>query len=699
MKKFINLFCLEKKPIITACVITSLLLAFTLIFTGRFFQREQSYGVLLYITAIFLCLLTGVTALLKLPEKGKSSVIIPLAVTAVMPLVTITMSEALNYVFVYNMYYYAFISGYILILLLCCLVYTFCGSIKVSLISVNVTVYLLSMANYYVTLFRGTPFLPMDFLSISTATNVAVTYNYTPSFNVIISTVLIVFIVVLSTKLKTPKLKLSSKVISRAVCFALFSIVFSTFYFTNFFADTFKLKPDFWNQSRGYRQSGVTLSFFMNVKYLYVSAPSDYNANKIEDIMNSYIDRKLFCSEPESTNEAVKKPNVICIMNESFADLSVVGDFDTNVDYMPFYRSLCENTVKGNLTVPVKGSGTSNSEFEFLTGCSMNFYPSGSNAYSLYIKDKLDGLVSNFSKSGYKNIAFHPYYSSGWNRTNVYKYLGFSRFDSYSSVIDADIVNNAVAKPKEEFINEVNERYGYGNNILIRQYVSDSCNYEHVISKFEERNKNSPLFLFNVTMQNHGGYSGEFSNFTNDVYLTGSDGADFPLTNNYLSLMKKSDDALKELITYFESIDEPTVICFFGDHQPSIEQSFYEKLLGKSLYSLTPEEEQRLYITPFFIWANYDIEEKQIDYLSSNYLSSMLLKVIGGELSSYNKYLLSMCEKFPVISTVGYRTSDGECHSWNEKAEYKKAFSDYEKIQYNYLFDKKNRKKELFCVK
>lgn len=35
-------------------------------------------------------------------------------------------------------------------------------------------------------------------------------------------------------------------------------------------------------------------------------------------------------------NKTTKKPNVIAIMNESFADLKAVGDLQTSKDYMPF---------------------------------------------------------------------------------------------------------------------------------------------------------------------------------------------------------------------------------------------------------------------------------------------------------------------------------------------------------------------------
>ena len=149
------------------------------------------------------------------------------------------------------------------------------------------------------------------------------------------------------------------------------------------------------------------------------------------------------------------------------------------------------------------------------------------------------------------------------------------------------------------------------------------------------------LFLMGITMQNHGGYVGTYTNFPQEAYVTSSDKA-YPKTNQYLSLIKKSDEAFQELINYFSQQDEPTIICMFGDHQPSIEDGFYKELYGKDLNSLTLEEEQRQYITPFYIWANYDIEEQEIDKLSANYLSSLLLKTAGVPMTNYNQFLLNL---------------------------------------------------------
>ena len=144
---------------------------------------------------------------------------------------------------------------------------------------------------------------------------------------------------------------------------------------------------------------------------------------------------------------------------------------------MPFMRSLTENTVKGNLYVPVVGAGTSNTEFEFLTGHTTAFLPSGSNAYMLYIKNPLASLVSTLKAQGYSSYALHPYYSEGWNRYKVYNYLGFNKFTSLQDIMDISLMREYQNNGSDpNYLQSLIDQYYPGSNMLIRQYVCDSYN-------------------------------------------------------------------------------------------------------------------------------------------------------------------------------------------------------------------------------
>ncbi len=695
---FVNNFEITstKKSKITGCAIASFLLLFVVFFNNQFLKLETSSKWLLLLFSLIAPFIIG--AFVTFHTKIKNDLfnkIWHFVFFILSPIVTMTMTECLNNIFIYNMTYLGFLANYIVILLLQFLFFAISGSFRISLLVTNAICYGFALAHCYVVQFRGTPFIPMDFFAITTAANVANTYNYTPTHTIIIGTLIFAFLTVIGLKIKTPNYNLITKIVSRTFMATFLTSLLCLFYFTSIFADA-GVKPDFWNQSRGYKNYGFIFSFFCNTKYLYMSEPSGYDADSIGDYVSSTVEKEEVPTIKPTGNE----PNIICIMNESLSDLSVLGDFTTNQDYMPFMRNLTENTVKGNLYVPVIGAGTSNTEFEFLTGHTTAFLPSGSNAYMLYVKNPIASLVSTLEGQGYSSWAFHPYYSTGWNRVNVYNNLGFNSHSFLENLIDVSILNDYIQNGSNaDYLQSlVDTYYPDRQNMLIRQYVSDSYNYDVIIENYENRDKSQPYFTFNVTMQNHGGYSNSASNFDECIQIT-STPFYYNKASKYLSLVKASDDAFKGLVEYFQNVDEPTVICMFGDHQPSIETEFIASLLGtNNINNLSIEQEQARHVTPFFIWANYDIEEKYIEKLSSNYLSSYMLDVAGVKLTEYNKYLLKLSETLPVIDTVGYIDANNNYYKWSDNSEYAQTLSEYEKIQYNNIFDSEHKDNEIFFL-
>lgn len=214
---------------------------------------------------------------------------------------------------------------------------------------------------------------------------------------------------------------------------------------------------------------------------------------------------------------------------------------------------------------------------------------------------------------------------------------------------------------------------------------------------YENRDTTKPFSILNVTMQNHGGYAMSYSNFMQKIYITNLQG-DYPQANRYLSLVKESDTAFQNLVQYFSQVKEPTIICMFGDHLPSIETDFYEELMGKSLDKLSEEEQQSRYETPFIIWANYDIPEATVDKMSANYLSTLLQQVAGMPMTSYNKFLAAMYQQLPVINTVGYIDRNNNYYSHGQASDYTNLLNVYSRIEYNNLLDTDNRDDSLFYL-
>ena len=303
----------------------------------------------------------------------------------------------------------------------------------------------------------------------------------------------------------------------------------------------------------------------------------------------------------------------------------------------------------------VLGGNTANSEFEFLTGSTMAFLPQGSVAYQQYVKEEVPNLASYLKELGYSTIAMHPYYADGWERDRVYSLLGFDEFLSI-----------------EDFKGEEK----------LRSYYSDEACVDKLIALYEEKEEGQPLFVFNVTMQNHSGYDEEFDNFTPDITV---DGISSKALSTYLSLIKKTDEAFEKLVSYFENADEDTIIVFFGDHQPtSYVSNPILRYNGVNPDNLTTEENMLKYKVPFVIWSNFDIEEKQNQETSLNYLSIDLLDSCGLPLPSYLSSLAGIREEYPVISAMGAVDKNG---NYVELADCSDALNGYRSMQYYLLFD------------
>jgi hypothetical protein len=232
----------------------------------------------------------------------------------------------------------------------------------------------------------------------------------------------------------------------------------------------------------------------------------------------------------------------------------------------------------------------------------------------------------------------------------------------------------------------------YRDNI-IRQYVSDYADYNFIIDWFTEKKTDSPQFLFNITMQNHGGY--ETEDFKSTVHLTGDYKGKFPRTEEYLSLIKYSDEAIAELLEFFSEYDEPVIVLIFGDHQPGLETEFYEYVMGTNNNELADQQKALKYKTPFIIWHNYDTEYQDVGDISLNYLASILLDDAGIPLTEYQQYVLKLSETYPVISGIGILDKYGDYYL-RDSYGYDDATYDYRMLIYNHTIDVNNCIQEFF---
>ena len=501
---------------------------------------------------------------------------------------------------------------------------------------------LLNAASYVLNILRGTPFIPTDLLAINTAVKVVGGYEFELEWQLVSAIVMLVFSLALvwaiPLKLKFKRSPLICRGAAGAVLLVI-AIVFSNIKFS-------EISMDIFDQYHANNTHGTAYSFFINVCKMKLERPQGYNEDDTLNMVNNL--------KEETADE---KPNVVVIMNESYSDLSVIGEFKTNRSYNSYFKSLKDNTVRGELLVSPFGGYTCNTEFEFLSGLSMGLLPSGGTPYLQYINKQCPYFLPAYMKGlGYKTIALHPYYARCWNRTSVYEHLYFDEFISLETMGDY--------QNKEDFE-------------LMRSFYSDNTSYSSLINQFEIKEPNEKLFLFNITMQNHGGYT--HGGFTSDVQITDMDG-DYPQAEQYLSLIRQSDKALEILIDYFRDYDEPTVIVMFGDHQPGIEQEFYEELYGRTLDEISSEEMQKRYTVPFIIWTNYEQESKNGIKTSVNYLSNLMLESAKLPKNKINLFLDTIENDIPQINAAGHYDVNGK---WTDNnIENSDALKNYSYLEY-----------------
>ena len=472
-------------------------------------------------------------------------------------------------------YYMAVLNiGWIYVLYLALFAVT--GRTRIAVPAVSCVLYVISLAETFVVAFRSRPIMLWDVMAFRTAMTVSGNYEFFITRQMKTAFVLLllmnVFLWFTPRRVRGWKLRLA---VGGGIAA---SIAGYGAWFFAVLVPSWGLGINMWAINGTYQEYGYVLSTAVSLQYVVKKPPQGYSNARLKEIYNRLeesiyaeagngqaypVKSQAYPESPENPENPENRPeegqpvtpvNLICIMNESLAELKTAGDFTTNTEYFPFMDSLEENTVRGSLCVPVFGSMTSNTEFEFLTGDSMALLPANSIAYQFNVKPDTYSMVSTLKDQGYYSVAMHPYPGENWNRVECYQNMGFDAF------LD------------QEF---------YEGSEELRNYVSDEADYQKLIQVVEAKeNPEDKLFIFNVTMQNHGGYEGTYDNFEQEVWLTGQYEGKYPKTDQYLSLMKRSDQAFQYLVEYFSLTDQPTMIVMFGDHQPSVEDEFYDDIAG-----------------------------------------------------------------------------------------------------------------------
>lgn len=519
-----------------------------------------------------------------------------------------------------------------------------------------------ALIEYYVLIFRGRAFSPYDLRSIKTALTVAGKYTFDLPIDRAVLLQLLILYIVITLFLQTYKLRGNRN--WRRIRIVGLGII-GVMIFSGLF-EVFLSPLDLWDLAGNYRQMGYLYSMLCWEKYLDPDKPDGYSVEQVK--------KETEGISPTEGNVNLQPENLIVIMNESFADLEMIDNIETNTELFPQIKSLGNSIIDGRLNVAVMGGGTCDTEWEFLTGNSKFFLP-GRTIYPAYCNDMVNSIVQTMSYADYETVALHPGYASNWDRDKVYSNMEFDKFYSLENW----------STPLEN----------------IRWYASDASAYEQVKQLTRQKKTNQKLFAFLVTIQNHGGYSEEnFDNFKSTISLDYED--EYPDVENFLTLINESDKAFVELLNYYSDSSQKTMIVMFGDHYPALDEKFYEMICGKPIEDLEVDELNMLYTVPYYIWSNYKLDMKGIEpglQMSANYFGSYILYLAGIPLASYNQFLLDMMQDLPVLGIGGVEDSQGVWYEENAlPAEYEERINDYHILQYNNMFGGTDVVEEIFSL-
>ena len=652
MKNLKSLFVLDRKRILTAVFAAALILCLT-IFTAC------GSGTNMVLITVFLLLGAGAAVWVLLDVKfGRilSTIlyfVFPLGALYALENYTHVISDLAPMILLLNLLFFYLLYGFAAFLF---------GSVRRGFQIATLIPMIFGLTNYFVVSFRGSPIVPWDLLSLGTAASVADNYTFTLSWKAAVSVLIFIWLILIASKSTVVFHRWKIRLAVAAVW-----LIGLGGYLTGIQKSSvqsfFGMDTTLFTLNVLYRNNGIAAAFLGNLRFLNIEEPDGYSVEKVEELAAA-TDSASQADTSSKISASVTNPNIIVIMNEAFSDLSVWGDFETSEEVMPFFKKLQQEAVGGEVYVSVKGGNTANTEFEFLTGNSMAFLPTGSIPYQQYINSETPSLASFLKSLGYSTTAIHPYNRSGWDRDTVYEYFGFDQF------LDKD---------------------SFTDPYRLRGYISDKSAFDKIIEQYEIGKKQGSQFIFEVTMQNHGGYSKETPDF--DIYLTlpevENKTTSVVATEKYLTLINQSDRALQELVEYFEQQSDPTIIVMFGDHQPSdYITNTIQRICGTTGDDTLASFEQG-YRVPFVMWSNYGLEHQYYDGISVNYLSSILMENANIAKTGYQQFLSSLMQNFPIVNANVYRDSNGTFHSWDENQE--QLLEDYQILQYNQLVDKKHR--------
>ncbi|WP_287882825.1 LTA synthase family protein [Agathobacter sp.] len=334
----------------------------------------------------------------------------------------------------------------------------------------------------------------------------------------------------------------------------------------------------FYNIAQGYEDNGFIYSFSSSVVNRGMSKPETYSKETIDTIENQ-VNTQV--AKTESS-----KPNIICILLESFVDPEELTYLKTNKDPISFYHYLEDNYTSGYLTVPVVGAGTANTEFEVLTGMSMQYFGTGEYPYKTILKQTdCESIASDLSKIGYGTHVVHNNGGNFYSRANAFSMMGFDTFTSKECMNITEFTPN-------------------GN------WAEDAILVNETIKALDATEGSD--FVYTITVGTHGDYPKQPILDNPEFVVTGANSEESANQWTYfVNQAHKTDLFIQNLITELDKRDEDTIVVMFGDHLPT---------MGLINEDTVPGD---IYKTKYQTWNNMGLEKQDADLYAYQLLASV----------------------------------------------------------------------------
>ncbi|PYG85010.1 phosphoglycerol transferase MdoB-like AlkP superfamily enzyme [Ruminiclostridium sufflavum DSM 19573] len=521
----------------------------------------------------------------------------------------------------------------------------------------------------------GVPLMPWDVMSSLNVAGLVGSMNLA-QFNflwngIFVASVLILLAMVIGIFIyEKSALNLTFRIVSSIFCAVIIAVVFQTL-------PSIGVEE---SPTATCEQNGYIRGFIINAK-LWADMDESSEVSSESDFQYKF-------TAGQAATEV--KPNVIFIMSEAFWDATLLPNVKFSEDPVPNLHALQKEAVSGEMVSPTYGGLTCNVEFEIMTGLSLKYLPYQTTAYTTSIKKEIPSIPTYFKKLGYQTISVHPYEKAFFKRSSIYPLIGIDKFVTQSDMPDA---------------------------VKKGEYISDDTFADYIISEYEKAE--GPVFMYNISMQNHWPYTTENYYKDNKFKIQSTKSLDeesITALQNYAQGINDADKSLKKVIDYFRTVKEPTVVVFLGDHLPALTEQLgvYKKLgfigeavtdadLFKGIEGTNIEngkmlvDNQKILKTPYLIWFNYKTDMKAGKTLSSNYMGAYIMSEIGMEIPPFYNFLLDYSGKVPVNRHFLSVLSNGITYK-DTPSKYKDYEYTYEKIQKDILFGEQENK-ELFSIK